>query len=250
MRQIAFALAALSALSALAISAHTPARAEQTAMTSKGSIANDLNYLLYEPEDYGTSGKTYPLVVWLHGGDQGGSDIEKVRSSGLPKRIDAGEAFPFLVFSPQNPSEELLYPIEKVKAALDEVIANHRVDRSRIYVLGYSRGGFGAWAMAEQYPETFAAVVPIAGGGNRHYLNRTNEQAAFWVFHGSEDDVIPLSDSVVLYERLKALKRDARLSVLEGVSHEAVEAEALNDKAMWDWLLQQKLPSEPTSATP
>ena len=99
--------------------------------------------------------------------------------------------------------------------------------------------------MAEQFPEKFAAVVPIAGGGTRHYLNRTNEKAAFWVFHGTNDDVIPLSDSVIMYERLKALKRDARLSVLEGVSHSDVELSALNDPELWDWLLKQRLAAAP-----
>lgn len=235
------ALLSVAALASIAFLSPIPAMADQTALTSSASIKNELNYLLYKPSDYDTSGKTYPLVVWLHGGDQGGNDIEKVRRSGLPKLIEGGKEFPFLVFSPQNPSEELLYPIEKVEAALEEVIANNRVDRSRVYVIGYSRGGFGAWAMAEQFPERFAAIVPIAGGGNRHYLSRTNEKAAFWVFHGTDDDVIPLSDSVTLYERLKGLKRNVRLSVLEGVDHSAVEGAALNDAKLWDWLLDQRL---------
>jgi predicted peptidase len=219
--------------------------AEQLAERSSTSIKNDLNYLMYTPEGYASSEKAYPLVVWLHGGDQGGSDIEKVRSSGIPKLIEDGKTFPFLVFSPQNPSEELLYPIEKVEAALDEVMSKYRVDRSRVYVMGFSRGGFGTWAMAEQFPEKFAAVVPIAGGGNRHYLSRTNEKAAFWVFHGTNDDVIPLSDSVVLYERLVGLKRKARLSVLEGVDHSGVEWAALNDPELWDWLVKQHLEVAP-----
>lgn len=223
-----------------------PLMAAQTAMSARAPISNDLRYLLSLPDGYETSQQTYPLVVWLHGGDQGGSDIEKVRASGLPAMIEAGRTFPFIVFSPQNPSEELLYPIERVKAALDEVVSSHRVDPSRIAVIGYSRGGFAAWAMAEQFPETFAAVVPIAGGGNRHYLNRTNERAGFWAFHGTDDDVIPLSDSVVLYERLKTLKRDARLTVFENTTHEGVEAAALDDQAMWDWLAQQRL--EPAAA--
>jgi predicted peptidase len=231
------------ALASIALWSPMPAIADQIALTSNASIKNDLNYLLYKPADYDTSGKSYPLVVWLHGGDQGGSDIEKVRTSGLPKLIEGGKEFPFLVFSPQNPSEELLYPIEKVGAALEDVVAQHRVDRSRIYVIGYSRGGFGAWALAQQFPERFAAIVPIAGGGNRHYLNRTNEKAAFWVFHGTEDAVIPLSDSVVLYERLKGLKRNVRFSVLEDVDHTAVEAAALNDPKIWEWLLNQRLHS-------
>ncbi len=222
-----------------------PTHGEQIAARSGATIANDLNYLMYTPDDYASSNKAYPLVVWLHGGDQGGTDIEKVRSSGIPKLIEEGKTFPFLVFSPQNPSEELLYPIEKVEAALDEVISKYRVDRTRVYVVGFSRGGFGTWAMAEQFPEKFAAFVPIAGGGNRHYLSRTNEKAAFWVFHGTSDDVIPLSDSVVLYERLLGLKRNARLSVLEDVDHSSVEWAALNDAELWDWLLKQHLEVAP-----
>ncbi|MGI2036218.1 prolyl oligopeptidase family serine peptidase [Rhizobium panacihumi] len=221
-------------VAALGIFTAYPAYAEQVAMTSTATVKADIRYLMHTPAGYETSSDTYPLIVWLHGGDQGGSDIEKVKSSGIPKLIEDGKQLPFLVFSPQNPSEELLYPIEAVKAALEDVLSAYRVDRSRIYVVGYSRGGFGAWAMAEQFPNTFAAVVPIAGGGNRHYLSRTNEKAAFWVFHGTEDDVIPLSDSVIMYERLKTLKRNARLSVLEGVNHSDVEGAALGNPELWD----------------
>ncbi|MBB3952806.1 prolyl oligopeptidase family serine peptidase [Aureimonas jatrophae] len=245
MRHTLIALAALGLATALGPAA---AQDRQTAMTSEATVPGGINYLISTPANYESSSERFPLIVWLHGGDQGGSDIEKVRSSGLPKMIADGRALPFIVFSPQNPSEELLYPIERIKAALDEVVERYRVDRSRIYLMGYSRGGFGAWAMAEQFPDTFAAVVPIAGGGNRHYLNRTNERAAFWVFHGTDDDTIPLSDSVVLYERLKALKRNARLTVFENTTHEGVEAAALNDQAMWDWLEQQRLEAAPTAA--
>lgn len=235
----------LAAIAVLGLFSPGAANAGQAAFTSTVSVKNDLNYLLYTPDGYDTSTESYPLVIWLHGGDQGGSDIEKVKSSGIPKLIEEGKQYPFLVFSPQNPSEELLYPIEKVDAALEEVVSKYRVDRSRIYVVGFSRGGFGAWALAEQFPDKFAAIVPIAGGGNRHYLNRTNEKAAFWVFHGSNDDVIPLSDSVVLYERLRALDRNARLTVLEGVDHSGVEWATLNDAELLDWLLKQRLEGGP-----
>lgn len=76
----------LIAVAALATS--TFAFAEQKAMRSDATIASDINYLLYTPKDYAGSDKTYPLVVWLHGGDQGGSDVEKLRRSGLPKLIE------------------------------------------------------------------------------------------------------------------------------------------------------------------
>lgn len=245
MKNLKFCLIAVAALAT-----STFASAEQKAVKSDVTIASDINYLLYTPKDYAGSDKTYPLVVWLHGGDQGGSDVEKLRTSGLPKMIEEGRDFPFLVFSPQNPSEELLYPIERVAATLQSVVADHRVDRSRIYLIGYSRGGFGAWSMAEQFPETFAAVVPIAGGGIRHYLNRTNEKTAFWAFHGANDEVIPLSDTVVLVQRLQELKRNVRLTVFEETNHQAVEGKVLKDEAMWTWLLEQKLASDKAPSSP
>ncbi len=245
MRRLKFCLVALAAFAA-----STFALAEQKAMKSSVTIASDINYLLYTPKGYAGSDETYPLVVWLHGGDQGGSDVEKLRSSGLPKMIEEGRDFPFLVFSPQNPSEELLYPIERVASVLHAVVADHRVDRERIYLIGYSRGGFGAWSMAEQFPEIFAAVVPIAGGGIRHYLNRTNEKTAFWAFHGANDEVIPLSDTVVLVQRLKELKRNVRLTVFEDTDHQAVEGKVLKDEAMWMWLLEQKLAGKKSPSDP
>ncbi|MFP3382652.1 dienelactone hydrolase family protein [Tritonibacter sp. SIMBA_163] len=215
--------------------------AEQAAMTSTAPMPLDINYLLYTPDSFENSEKEFPLVVWLHGGNQGGSDVDKVRESGLPSLIEQGKSFPFVVFSPQNPSEKLLYPIERIKAALDEVVASNRIDESRIYLMGYSRGAFGAWAMASQFPDTFAAVVPIAGGGTRHYLNRTNENTAFWAFHSTDDDVIPLSDTVTLVQRLRELDRNVRVTVFEGVTHKGVEMKALEDPELWGWLERQQL---------
>lgn len=66
----------LCLIAVAAIAASTFAQAEQKAMKSDVTIASDISYLLYTPKDYASSDKTYPLVVWLHGGDQGGGDIE------------------------------------------------------------------------------------------------------------------------------------------------------------------------------
>lgn len=222
-----------------------PATAGQQALKARVQIEDELDYLLYSPDDHGDPKARFPLVVWLHGGNEGGHDIDKVRSSGMPRMIEAGRQFPFFVFSPQNPSEELLYPIERLESALREVLANPRIDRSRVYVIGYSRGGFGAWALAEQFPGRFAAIVSIAGGANLQYLNRTSEKTAYRMFHGTDDDVIPLSVSALVHERLRSLKRNTRLTVYEGVGHAAVESIALNDEGLWRWLLEQRLDSTP-----
>lgn len=217
-----------------------PATAGQQALRARVYIDGELDYLLYAPDDHVEPTARVPLVVWLHGGNEGGNDIDKVRASGLPKMIEHGRKFPFFVFSPQNPSEELLYPIERLESVLQQVLANPRIDRNRVYLIGYSRGGFGAWAMAEQFPGMFAAVVSIAGGANLQYLNRTSEKTAYRLFHGTDDDVVPLSVSALVHERLRSLKRNTTLTVYEGANHAAVESIALNDETLWNWLLQQR----------
>lgn len=98
MKNLKFCLIAV-----VALAASTFASAEQKAVKSDVTIASDINYLLYTPKDYAGSDKTYPLVVWLHGGDQGGSDVEKLRTSGLPKMIEEGAIFLSWCFRRKTP---------------------------------------------------------------------------------------------------------------------------------------------------
>jgi hypothetical protein len=55
---------------------------------------------------------------------------------------------------------------------------------------------------------------------------------------------------VVLVQRLKELKRNVRLTVLEDTDHQAVEGKVLNDEAMWTWLLEQKLAGKKAPSGP
>ena len=132
-----------------------------------------------------------------------------------------------------------MFPIETVATLLDDVIANHRVDEDRVYLTGLSRGGFAAWRMAMQYSETFAAVVPIAGGGLPSYVSRIGEDVPVWVFHGAKDDVIPLSSSVEMVEALLAIERDVKLTVYPEAGHVESWQMAYGDPELYEWLLEQ-----------
>ena len=66
-----------------------------------------LNYLFYSPKDYQSTEKEYPLVLFLHGIGERGSDLELVKLFGIPKEIEDGVDFPFLVVSPQCPEETI-----------------------------------------------------------------------------------------------------------------------------------------------
>ncbi len=86
-----------------------------------------------------------------------------MKGGALPKLLETQD-YPFIVVSPQ--SDEGGWDPDALNALLDEVIAQYHVDEERVYVTGFSMGGFGTWTLAEAHPERFAAIAPICGGGN------------------------------------------------------------------------------------
>ena len=217
--------------------------AQQTANTMEQTVTQTMQYLLYLPTDYETSSdKTFPLMLFLHGGD-GGDDVEAVKTHGPPKLVEQGRNFPFIIVAPLNPFEDQLFPIETVATLLDDVIANHRVDENRVYLTGLSRGAFSAWQMVGQYPDTFAAVAPIAGGGVPNYV--PENEVPFWVFHSAKDEVISLSAAVEMVEKLlednaeEELEREVKLTVYPEASHQETWETAYANPELYSWMLQQ-----------
>ncbi|MFN2187886.1 MAG: alpha/beta hydrolase-fold protein [Candidatus Promineifilaceae bacterium] len=126
-----------------------------------------LPYLLHIPSEYGQDkGKKWPLILFLHGAGERGDDMKILREFGPAKEAEKKPDFPFICVSPQCPDDELWFGfIGDLKTLIDRISASFEVDMERVYLTGFSMGGFGAWAMALIYPEMFAALVPICGGG-------------------------------------------------------------------------------------
>src|ERR1043166_473253 len=123
------------------------------------------NYLLFLPEGYrGKPAPRSPLILFLHGIGERGNDPWKVKVHGPPKVAERMSNFPFIVVSPQCPNGQW-WSNEILAALLDDVIARYNVDTNRIYLTGLSMGGFGAWSLALEFPERFAAVAPLCGWG-------------------------------------------------------------------------------------
>ena len=134
----------------------------------------------------------WPLVLFLHGAGERGSDVEEVARRGPPGLVAGGKAFPFVLVSPQcelhqrwNPS--VLLPL------VDHVAQSYHIDPDRVYVTGYSMGGAGTWDLAVAAPERFAAIAPLARGGDESQAERLMD-LPIWAFHGAVDEVVPLSD--------------------------------------------------------
>lgn len=215
--------------------------AEQSTETLNAQITKSLtcDYLLSLPKGYGQKDQSWPLILFLHGAGERGSDLNRVKMHGPPKLIEQGKDLPFIVVSPQCPTG--IWWTEKLDtliALLDEIESKYDVDPSRIYLTGLSMGGFGTWALACEKPERFAAVVPICGGGEWFLADRL-KKVPVWAFHGGKDSVVPIELSEKMVQAVKRAGGDAKLTVYPEANHDSWTATYDNPK-LYDWLLSHR----------
>jgi predicted peptidase len=196
------------------------------------------NYLLYLPKDYETEDKNWPLVLFLHGAGERGSDIEKVKAHGIPKLISEGKEFPFIAVSPQCP-ENIFWNVSLLSALLDEIESKYKVDKKRIYLTGLSMGGHGTWSLAIQEPKRFAAIAPVCGWSNPATACLLKE-IPIWVFHGAKDFIVPVSSSEQMVEKLKTCGTDVKLTIYPEAGHDSW-TETYNNEELYTWLLSHSL---------
>jgi len=197
------------------------------------------NYLLFLPEDYGKQEKDWPLMLFLHGAGERGSDLQKVKVHGPPKIVEKQEDFPFIVVSPQCPEGDWWdEKLEVLTNLLDDIVARYDVDTDRIYLTGLSMGGYGTWALASKYPDRFAAIAPICGGGKRFMAYRLKDMPV-WAFHGAKDRVVPLEESEEMVEAINDRGGNAKLTVYPDAGHDSW-TESYDNQELYDWLLEHR----------
>lgn len=192
-------------------------------------------YLLYQPKkEYN---EKLPLIVFLHGAGERGEDLSVLKAHSIPKIFDGNVEYPCIVVSPQCSSDSFwTAQIPQLKIFIDKIVEKYNIDENRIHLTGVSMGGFGTWHMAMAYPDIFASIVPICGGGmpwNAGVLNMPVR-----VYHGEVDSVVDVRESIEMYESLKKTNSNATLTVFTGVDHNAWDY-AYNDELI-HWMLEQK----------
>ncbi|MEG8989695.1 prolyl oligopeptidase family serine peptidase [Ignavibacteria bacterium 4148-Me] len=197
----------------------------------------NINYLLYLPKDYELKDK-FPLLLFLHGAGERGNDLQLVKKHGPPKLIEEGKEFPFIVVSPQCPLNKR-WNTEDLIALLDYLIENYKVDKNKIYVTGLSMGGNGTWRLAAEIPDRLAAIIPICGWGDPFAVCMMGKLPV-WAFHGAKDQVVPVSASEELVERLKSCGGDVKFTVYPEANHDSW-TETYNNPEIYEWLLNQSL---------
>jgi predicted peptidase len=199
-----------------------------------------LQYLVQFPRGYEEyTNRFWPLVIYLHGIGERGDDIRKVLRFGPAKLMEEGKDLPCIVVSPQLPNGYFWFrESNALVMLLEEVTKTYRVDKRRVHATGNSMGAFGALLLAAREPERFASVVSVCGGVD--YVDSLRlRDVPIWAFHGDQDPIIPVEESLRLVRLVNQIGGKARLTVYPGVGHNCWDR-AYRDPALWDWMLDQK----------
>jgi len=237
-------VAVFSVMKAKAQTSNSPVTA--ATLDWKSTRTGELKYLLYLPPDYSkSSDKKWPLMLFLHGAGERGTDVQRVAIHGPMSLVKQGTNFPFIIVAPQCPVNEI-WENDPLLQLLDRIEKNYAVDSNRIYLTGLSMGGYGTWKLGLSHPAKFAAIAPICGGANMIDVilgswdrRQEIEKLPIWAFHGAKDDVVPLSESERVVEGLKkAGHKDIQFTVYPEARHDSWK-QAYSDPKFYEWLLKQ-----------
>lgn len=215
----------------------------------KNTSPEGLNYQLYGNPRWKAT-ERYPLVIWLHGAGQSGSDNEAQMGGATKSFTEEAnqEERPCFVLAPQCPDRAIGFRNE-VAANLMKVIRSLAdalpIDESRIYLTGSSMGGSGSWYLGTENPGVFAAIIPLCGGGDPSKAAALKE-TQLWAFHGDKDEDVPLERSTSMIEAIKAAGgTKAQITILEGEGH-LITSIVYVKPELHEWIFAQKLGASPT----
>jgi predicted peptidase len=232
--------------STMKASAQTSSPISSATLDWKVNRGGELKYLLYLPPDYKAAGdKRWPLMLFLHGAGERGSDVQRVAIHGPLSLVKQGTNFPFIIVAPQCATGQI-WENEPLLQLLDQMEKKYSVDPKRIYLTGLSMGGYGTWKLGLAYPDKFAAIVPICGGCNMIdvLLGPGDKASAFkslpiWAFHGAKDDVVPLSESERVVDGLrKGGVKEVKFTIYPEAKHDSWK-EAYKTPDLYEWLLSK-----------
>ncbi|MEW6303552.1 MAG: hypothetical protein AB1705_08785 [Verrucomicrobiota bacterium] len=201
-------------------------------------------FALWVPRTYHAR-KAYPLLVTLHGSDADHRMIPeqcwRIQERGFREDI--------ILLSPFGRGEVGYRWMGEADIwdAMNEVKLRYRIDARRQYLTGLSMGGYAAWRLACEYPEQWAAIAPVCGGGDVAAL-KALKSVPVWCVHGENDDIVPVNRSRELIAELKRLKYRHRYDELKHTGHHSWEwlyNPNRRDDTLVDWLLKFRKGSAP-----
>lgn len=197
---------------------------------------HQISYILDLPP---AATKPIPLIVFLHGSGERGTDLEKVKAhSPFSYRHLIPE--PVAILAPQCPPDTW-WDTEAVYHLIREIQSKYNIDASRIYLTGLSMGGWGTWKLSNEHPEMFAAVVPVCAPSDR-WMRATIHRykgLPIKIFHGGNDDIVNPVNSIEIYQALKKINPDVSLTIFPDDNHNSWDS-TYSDPKLYEWMLSQK----------
>jgi predicted peptidase len=215
-------------------------------------------YQVFVPANY-TRDRQWPVILFLHGGGERGSDglIQTEVGIGSAIRRFADRYAAIVVLPQARPNIGWVGPMaDMALTALEKAETEFGTDRNRVYLTGLSMGGAGTWYIAYRNPTRFAAllavcarirpsatttdpVVPAADGEPFGALAAKIKHIPIWIYHGDADQTVPVDESRGIASALKALNAPATYTELPGVGHNSWDA-AYRDPKVAEWLFAQR----------
>jgi len=203
----------------------------------------------------------HPLVVFLHGSGERGSDneIQIMHIKDLFQNQASRKKHPAFVIAPQCPKgerwvdvkwdkEKHIMPVNPSESMqltmdlIDSLVKKYPIDINRIYITGLSMGGFGTWDAIARYPDTFAAAVPICGGGDESTAELI-KNIPIWAFHGADDKVVKVERSRNMVNAIKKVGGSPTYTEYKGVGHGSW-IPAYEETELLKWLFMQSKKQE------
>ncbi|WP_415060926.1 prolyl oligopeptidase family serine peptidase [Flavobacterium sp.] len=213
------------------------AYSQETKGSYSVTLENKVNYgyILHKPK---ISGTKKPLIIFLHGSGEKGTDLEKVKVHGPLKYLQTNELDAY-VLAPQCP-ENAYWESESLHQLIQKIMKENPIDNSRIYLTGLSMGAWGAWNLAFAHPETFAALIPICGFVDRVPMIENCKIAHIptRIYHGLLDDVVDVEYSITIYKKLKNCSKDIQLTIFDDANHDSW-TRVYADVNLYKWMLSQ-----------
>ncbi len=227
--------------------ATTPLAAAPEAMEWKAPDGTNIKYRWSTPAKI-EPGKTYPLVLFLHGAGERGDDNKAQLKHGVTSIIQNAEKLgkPVFLIAPQCPAdgwwsnrgkEGKNALLDALLALVDAKLKEQPIDPKRFHVTGLSMGGYGTWELLGRVPDRIASAIPICGGGDPK-LAKKFKDVPVWAFHGEADDVVPVERTREMVAAMEKAGGKPKATYYPGVGHNSWTRTYQNQEVI-RWMLEQ-----------
>jgi len=209
----------------------------QITIQSSHSKTGKISYLLYQPSGFNKTLK-YPVLVYLHSSAVAGQTLESLKKEGIPKLIAEGRDFPFIVIAPQLPTSMSNYwPMDFINDVVREIKKSESIDHDRIYFTGLGKGANAALQYAAEFTSNVSCLILISDWTVPRNVCAVTS-VPVWLFHGTKDEVVPVSFARNLTNTLKHCGADVRLVEFENSGHSCWR-EAYSYPDLFDWMMSK-----------